>query len=356
MGSSGTKPHYVPMAVLSTVNTLGKINSLDQPLNPVYRDAEERDMKASFVIPCYKSTEALAHLVAELTENARGSLESFEILLVRDSTDSQTTLLLDQLERDFQETRQIRLSRNFGQQAATIAGIAESAGEFIVTLDDDYQHQPSDAISMVEMLRENPDIQLVYARPIAPSDSAQRIRSGKLFRQILRLAGLDFAESLSPFRAFRGYLRGAFKSVNGPTVSVDVILSWVVTNVETVECQFKSREDGNSGYTKRALIKLAMGILLSYTTRPLRAGIYLGFGGVVLSLIYASVILARYFFGGIAVAGFATTTLLVLFIGSVQLLILGVLGVYMGEQHQRGMRQPAYFIQGHKPAPDAEKV
>ena len=301
-------------------------------------------MKTSFVIPCYRSTDSLRHLVTDLAERNGGSLEGFEILLVRDSTDNETAQLLDQLEQQFVEVRQVKLTRNFGQQAATVAGIAHSSGDIIVTLDDDYQHKPSDAIGMVKFLLENPDVQLVYARPLAPSDSTNRVRNGTLFRRLLRFAGLKFAESLSPFRAFRGYLREGFKSVSGPTVSVDVILSWVVDRVETFECEFKSREDGVSGYTKKALVKLALAILLTYTTRPLRAGIYLGFAGVTASLIFATVILARYVIGGIAVAGFTTTTLLVLFIGSVQLLILGVLGVYIGEQHQRGMRQPAFLL------------
>ena len=301
-------------------------------------------MKTSFVIPCFQSTQALRNLVSDLTEEARNSLASFEIILVRDSSDEKTATLLNQIEKDFSETRQLKLSRNFGQQAATVAGIAHSSGDVIVTLDDDYQHQPSDAISMIEILAKDPDIPLVYARPLAPSDSTERVRNGRLFRQVLRFAGLKFAESLSPFRAFRGYLRGAFESVSGPTVSVDVILSWVVDRVETFDCEFKSREVGASGYSTSALIKLALGVLVTYTTKPLRAGIYLGFTGVTLSVIYASVILIQYLFGGIAVAGFATTTLLVLFIGSVQLLILGVLGLYVGEQHRRGMRQPAFLL------------
>lgn len=312
-------------------------------------------MDASFVIPCYRSPASLSNLVSDLVEQAGNADRKFEIVLVQDSTDADTSSLLDGLEKQFEPVRVVRLSRNFGQQVATVAGIVKSRGDIIVTLDDDYQHKPSDAIAMIKVLSNNPEVQLLYARPIAPRDSTDRVRNGKLFRRVLRFAGLKFAESLSPFRAFRGYLREAFQSVTGPNVSVDVILSWVVDCVETVQCEFKSREDGVSGYNKKALIKLALGILFAYTTRPLRAGIYLGFGGVTASLIFASVILTRYIVGGIAVAGFTTTTLLVLFIGSVQLLILGVLGVYLGEQHQRGMRRPAFLLREDRDLPTAPR-
>ena len=89
---------------------------------------------------CYQSTDSLLHLVTDLAEQAAGSLKEFEILLVRDPTDNETAQLLDQLEQQFAENHQVKLTRNFGQQAATVAGIAQSSGEIIVTLDGDYQH------------------------------------------------------------------------------------------------------------------------------------------------------------------------------------------------------------------------
>lgn len=293
--------------------------------------------------------------MSDLTAEARVSIGEFEILLIRDSRDVESAVLLSQLEHDFNETRQVKLSRNYGQQAATVAGIVESSGDIIVTLDDDYQHQPSDAIKMFKILSENSEAQLVYARPISPSDSPGRVRSGKQFRQLLQLSGLPFATSLSPFRAFRGNLRGAFLCVEGPNVSVDVILSWVVEEVKTVECEFRTRTNGVSGYTTLSLVKLALGVLLNYSTRPLRVGIYLGLAGVVLSFIFGTIIGVQYLLGGISVAGFATTTLLVLFMGSLQLLVLGIIGIYIGEQHQRGMHRPAYLVEQHMDSDKPER-
>ena len=301
-------------------------------------------MDASFVIPCYRSPASLSKLVSDLVEQANGANHNFEIVLVQDSPDSETSSLLDRLEKQFKAVRTVRLSRNFGQQAATVAGIVESRGDIIVTLDDDYQHRPADALEMIRILTGDPAISLVYARPVIPSDSATRVKSGSLFRRVLKVSGLKFADSLSPFRAFRGYLREAFTSTKGPNVSVDIILGWVIDNPHTFETEFNVRTDGKSGYTQKALLKLALSILLTQTVRPLRAGIHLGIFGVAGSLVFGLFILGNYLFGGIAVPGFATTILLILLLGSLQLFILGIIGLYVGEQHKRGMRQPAYFI------------
>ena len=302
------------------------------------------DMDVSFVIPCYRSTNALEDLVADLTRQAREAFEHFEIVLVRDSTDEETNFRLTKMKNNFPEVRLVRLSRNFGQQAATVAGIVHSQGKIVVTLDDDYQHRPSDALKMISVLQENSGVDLVYGRPMEPSDAPYRVKSGHFYRKVLRHSGLKYAESLSPFRAFRGSFRSAFSIIHGPNVSVDATLGWVVDSICTLECAFNSRQVGQSGYTRFSLIKVALSFLLVYTTKPLRAGVYLGIGGVIAATIYAGIILFNFVFGGITVPGFATTTLLVLFLGSLQLLLLGIIGVYLGHQHRRGLSEPAYFV------------
>lgn len=301
-------------------------------------------MEVSFVIPCFRPTMLLRELVEQLCLLARDEVGDFEIILVDDSAGADTTLL-EHIESDYSEVHLMKLSRNFGQQAATVAGIVRTTGNVIVTLDDDFQHSPADAIQMVRILKARPDVQLVYAKPQNQSQSHNRVRSGQVFRLLLEAAGLEFARSISPFRAFRGYLRVAFESVAGPNISIDVVLSWVVDKVETVECVFKPRELGVSGYSTRSLIGLALSVFLSYSTRPLRAGIYLGAFGVAVAIGYGGLIGFQYIVGGITVAGFATTTLLILFLGSLNLLILGILGLYIGEQHERGMQRPAFLVQ-----------
>jgi len=305
-------------------------------------------MRASFVIPCYQSTGVLENLVSDLVVAARDARHCFEVILVQDSGDSETSIRLESLGREFPEVRVIVLSRNFGQQGATIAGIIESCGDIIVTLDDDYQHRPSDALKMIGLIVREPNIRLIYAKPLAPSHSTTRVVSGKLFRKALKLSGLKFAEHLSPFRAFRGYFREAFRSAQGPNVSVDVVLSWVTDNPRAIEIEFNQRTDGKSGYKHKELIKLAVSILLTQTTSPLRVGVYLGILGVVASLVYGLFLLGTYLLGGIEVPGFATTILLILLLGSLQLVVLGIIGIYVGQQHRRGMHQPAFFIENSR--------
>lgn len=298
----------------------------------------------SFVIPCFRSSQELEFLVRDLLRVSKMETISAEIILVQDSVDEETSIRLEKLSRLNSRVRLVELSRNFGQQAATVAGIVASSGDLIVTLDDDYQHRPKDAVKLVRELQSKPELDLVYGVANNRYQTGFRSLSGRLFRTVLKTAGVHFADALSPFRGFRGTFRDVFAVPRSSYVSVDVVLSWVAGSVSVLGCEYNARKVGTSGYSVAALIHLAFEILVSSTIRPLRLGIYVGLGGVALSLTLAIFTLFSYFLGGISVPGFTTVTLLILFLGSLQVLILGILGAYLGEIHQRGLMKPLFFV------------
>lgn len=301
-------------------------------------------MKVSVVIPCYHSPDALESLVEDLVRGFSLLDDAFEVILVVDSRESRTLTLTRRLSDQFDQVRRLVLSKNSGQQAATAAGIIHSTGEIVVTLDDDYQHTPEDAIRLVQQLKEEPGVDLVYGVPRQSHQSLLRRISGSLFRSTMKASGIPFFHLFGPLRAFRGHFRQVISGVAGPSVAIDVALGWAVDDVRGVPCDFKHRSDGATGYSGLQRLKLAVSFLVAQSTVALRWGIYLGLLGVVISAVLAARILFLYLTDALFVPGFATTVLAILFVGSVQLFVLGVLGHYLGLLHQRTLGQPAFHI------------
>jgi polyisoprenyl-phosphate glycosyltransferase len=299
----------------------------------------------SFVIPCYRSTAVLKSLVADLVAESKiQNKGSIEIILVLDSRDYETFEKAQALAHSFDLVRIIRLSRNFGQQAATVCGIINSLGRIIVTLDDDYQQAPSDAFRLVEALLANSEMDIAYGKPDSANNSLGRRIAGDVFRKILKMSGLPFAELTSPFRAFRGEFRETFKLATGHQMFVDLILGWVASEVQSIDCAFLTRKDSSSGYNLGTLTRLALSMLMSNSTLPLRVGIYVGGVGLLFSIAYSLLALFNYFLVGTEIPGYTSILISVLFMGSVQIVILGILGVYIGSQFERSMGRPAYQI------------
>lgn len=301
-------------------------------------------MDVSIVIPCHHSPPLLQNLVTDLVETFAEAQFSFEIILVLDSRDESTRELTARIKTHSEGVRRVSLSKNFGQQAATAAGIAESEGDIIVTLDDDYQHSPSDALAIVKILKYEPTLDLMYGVPGTQHQSFGRRLSSRLFRRMMKVAGIPYFDLFSPLRAFRGHFRRAIHDYSGPRVAIDVALSWVVSEVRGHAASFGTRVDGESGYTGFARLRLALTLLITQSTAALRWGIYLGLLGVLLAFALGARTLYLFLTDELFVPGFATTILVILAIGSLQLLLTGIIGQYVGFQHDRGLGKPSYFI------------
>jgi len=298
----------------------------------------------SFVIPCFQSRESLVHLCKEILDLARRRDVAVEIVLVLDSRDISQSGLFDDPVFASEQVRIVELSRNFGQHNALVAGISRTTGQFIVTLDDDYQHDPRDAFFLVDQLVNETALDLIYATPRQPRQTLGRSIAGSLVRVVLRLAGLRNAKMISPFRAFRGDFRRAFDGIPGPTVSVDIVLSWVVGPTKSVNVDYQERSHGVSGYSLAKLFRLALTYLTSHSVGPLRLSFVAGLAGLIVTAGSGIFTLVSYLAGRISEPGFTTVALLVAFTGSLQLFILGILGEYIGQQHRRGISFPLNFV------------
>ncbi|GGK55718.1 glycosyl transferase [Planomonospora parontospora subsp. parontospora] len=301
-------------------------------------------MSVSVVIPCYRSEITLPPLVTRLVSVLRDMSVRHEVILVVDGSPDGTWNVAESLARRIDTVRAIRLSRNYGQHNALVAGIREARFDVVVTMDDDLQHPPEQVPLLLTAL-EGDRLDLVYGVPHQEEHGFLRsLASRSVKAGMSRALGIRNAQKISAFRAFRTCLRDGFEDLSGPHASVDVALSWGTAQIGSVGVHMNDREVGESNYNVRMLVRHAVNMLLGYSTAPLRMASYLGFLTGIIGLLLGGLVLWRFATGDTTVAGFTTITSMIAIFSSAQLISIGVLGEYIGRIHGGGLGRPTYVV------------
>lgn len=300
-------------------------------------------MSVSVVIPCYRSVGTLRPLVEGL-EHVLGDLgEPYEIVLVVDGSPDGTWDVAADLAESNPAVRAARLSRNYGQHNALLAGIMMARHEVIVTMDDDLQHRPDQISLLLSCLSD--EIDLVYGVAAEEEHNWLRSLASRTVKSSLRRGfRIEGAHRLGAFRAFRTDLRDAFEQLTHPNVNIDVALSWSTTRATSVTVAMDERTVGRSNYTTRTLLKHAFNMVVGYSTAPLRIVLYLGIAFAFLGALLVITLLWSYFGGRIQVAGFTSLLTAITVFSSAQLVALGVLGEYVGAIHRANAGSPPYVV------------
>ena len=306
----------------------------------LYTYGVSRDV--SVVIPTYRSPQTLQRLVERIRASSWFTSDS-EIVLVDDGNLDSTWRVIRELARHNRQVHGIRLGRNSGQHAALLAGVRQAKKSIIVTLDDDLQNPPEEVPHVLAALTD--DVDVVYGLPKQAKQSAWRNISSVTSKWLMRYTlGFLRATEISPFRAFRTNLRDSFDRDLGPGVSLDAVLNWATTRFGSVEVRHDSRADGQSNYNFRKLLRFMLDTATGYSTVPLRLATSLGLATVTLSLGVLLWVLGRPLLTGESVPGFPFLAATIAIFSGVQLIVLGVLGQYIGRMHFRVMNKPTYTI------------
>lgn len=273
---------------------------------------------------------------------------AYEVILVVDESTDDTWAVAHDLAVRHDPVHAIRLTRNYGQHNALVAGIRAARYDVTVTMDDDLQHPPEELPRLLAALTDGVD--LVYG--VAEREEHNLVRNAASRMVKIGLSstmGVESVRDVSAFRAFRTFLRDGFDTIDGPYVSVDVALSWATTRTAAVRVRMTERLDGRSGYTFRTLVRHTLNMVLGYSVAPLRMVTYLGLAVGVGGLLIAVRVLWLYQRGDTTVAGFTTLVCLVALFSSAQLVAIGVLGEYVGRLHSRGIGRPTYLVRDRTP-------
>jgi undecaprenyl-phosphate 4-deoxy-4-formamido-L-arabinose transferase len=305
----------------------------------------------SIVVPVYqgeRTLQALAEEVAQLiepqTSPAGRKFRVGELLLVHDGAVDGSARVMKELSERYQFVRPLWLSRNYGQHAATLAGMASAVGQWVVTLDEDGQQNPADIGKLLDTALDGP-ARLVYAKPANPPPH------GFVRNLFSRLAKSIFVGVLGarigPFNSFRlieGEVARGVAAYAGANVYLDVALSWVVSH--SAHCLVPLREERGrrSGYTPRKLLKHFWQLVLSSGTRPLRIISLLGALGVLFAVVLSAVLVWQWLNHKIPVQGWTSMIIVVSWFAGLTLVSLGVVAEYLGFAVGIAMGKPAYLI------------
>jgi glycosyltransferase involved in cell wall biosynthesis len=297
----------------------------------------------SVVVPVYNGEATLHELTESIIQTMAMTGTGFEIIFVDDGSPDGSWDEIRRMSPKDPHIRGIRLSRNFGQHNALIAGIRAARNDVIITMDDDLQHPPDQIPRLLEAL--TPEVDLVYG--CANEEEHGRLRS--LASRIVKLAlaatlHSRVAKDISAFRAFRTYLRSAFDRNVDSEVNVDVLLSWSTRRVDAVSVRMDHRRVGKSNYTFRSLLRHALNMITGYSVLPLRLVTMLGLGFTCFGLMVLTYVLVRYLLYGGKVPGFTFIAALVALFSGAQMFALGILGEYLGRIHSRSMHEPQYVV------------
>ena len=289
------------------------------------------DQQVSIVVPVFNSESTLAILVDSVMR-----LDFVgELVLVDDGSTDGSWAQLNQLVQLHPNVVAIKLTRNFGQHNALLAGIRYAKYNVIATMDDDLQNPPEELRRLVDALTE--DVDVVYGIPIKKNESHLRRLSSFLMRKGYgTLLNIRSAPMISPFRIFRGSLREGFSSNSlGPNVSIDSLLSWSTSRFSTVRVEHRPRLIGKSNYSLSKLLRLALDTMTTYTTKPLRmaslVGVIIGLLTILGQLLHQ-----------IGPNLFPKPNLIPIVI--IIIAMLAVLSEYIARIHNRVMGRPSYLI------------
>lgn len=310
----------------------------------------------SVVIPVYQGERTLGGVVEELVPFLEPGLTSDghlflidEVVLAYDNGPDGSADVIRALAAAREQIKPVWLSRNYGQHAATLAGMASSGGDWIVTLDEDGQHDPRFIPDMLDVaMRER--VGVVYAKPTnaAPHSWARNLASVGAKWLIGRLAKGDDISAFQSYRLVLGEVGRSVAAYAGAGVYLDVALSWI--NGRVGQCPVELREEGGrpSGYSTRTLLSHFWRLVLTSGTRGLRAVALLGVLFGVLGFLLAVYTIVSSLLGGIDQPGWASTMVIISIGTGAILFSLGIVAEYLGVVVNMAMGRPLYLI-SHDP-------
>lgn len=297
----------------------------------------------SVVIPVYNTTEVLKILTDKLHQSLKRLSKPYEIIFVNDRSSNPKTLeILKEL--SLQDNVKVALfTKNFGQQAATLCGLALSQGTYVVTMDDDLQHDPFDIPKLIEAA-DKYDIIIGQFRS-KKHFFFKRVTS-KIKEQFdVLILGKPKGIQLSAFRLLTRPVVNGILKIKTPTPFISAMMLYVSKNIKSVDLQHHERAEGHSGYSFMSLIKLFSYLLINNSSLLLRLIGRIGVCIFVISLLFLGYLLLRFFIYGIAVQGWTSVIVSIFFFGGIQLFTLGVIGEYLIRIINYSEQRPAYFIE-----------
>jgi polyisoprenyl-phosphate glycosyltransferase len=300
----------------------------------------------SLVIPIFNEQAVLPALFDRLT----GLLEQLdgrgEVILVDDgSEDESLTQMMAIAARDGR-FKVLQLSRNFGHQIAITAGLDFAVGNAVVVMDADLQDPPEVILDLAQRWREGFDVVYAVRRERAGEKPFKRKTAAAFYRLLRKLSDVNIPADVGDFRLVDRKALEAYKTMREDDRFVRGMFSWIGFRQVGVSYDRDPRYAGDTKYPLRKMLQFAVNGIVSFSNAPLRLALTLGFIVSLASFVYGFVAIILKLVGAFTVPGWTSVIIVTSFLGGVQLMVLGVIGEYVGKSYKEAKKRPLYVISG----------
>jgi dolichol-phosphate mannosyltransferase len=299
----------------------------------------------SIVVPVFNEEAVLPETYRRLTAVMEKLKEPYELLFVNDGSKDKSGVILEELAQKDRRVRVVHFARNFGHQAAITAGMDYARGEAVVVIDADLQDPPEVILEMVAKWREGYEV--VYGKRIKREGETffKRFTASLFYRFLQRMTNVDIPLDTGDFRLLDQKVVEIMRLLREKNRFVRGLVSWVGFRQIALPYVREKRFAGETKYPLRKMLKLAWDGITAFSDKPLKVASYIGFTLSLLSFIYLLVVLIGKLFGQSTVPGWASIVVINLFFNGVILIILGVMGEYIGRIYDEAKNRPLYIVE-----------
>jgi glycosyltransferase involved in cell wall biosynthesis len=302
-------------------------------------------MKICIVIPAYNEKENLAELCRQITKFLKqAKIGNYQILLVDDGSTDGTLDEIKRIAKQDQHISYLSFSRNFGHQAALRAGIAYGEGDAIITMDADLQHPPELIPELIRQWQQGYDIVYTRRQDDAGISLFKRVTSRLFYRLLNRLSGLAIEVGAADFRLIDAQVAGVIKELPESDLFLRGFISWSGFKTYAIDYRPSPRLSGKSKYSFKQMIALALHGFTQFSIKPLRLANFLGFIFALTGAVYGIYAIWQHVQTHGTISGWTSVIVSILLIGGAQLIILGIIGEYLGRTFMQTKQRPDYII------------
>lgn len=300
-------------------------------------------MKISVIIPVYNGAKTIAKLSDELVNSLKG--HTLEIILVDDGSSDNSHQVCVSIFNKYKGTvKYICLARNFGEHSAVMAGLNNATGDYAVIIDDDFQNPPGEIRKLVDKAVSGRH-DVVYSYYERKQHSWLR-NLGSSFNNLVANILLDKPKDLylSSFKCMNRFIIQEVIKYKGPFPYIDGLILRSTQNIGKILVEHATREEGKSGYTLKKLIRLWLNMFVNFSVLPLRISVFLGFLFLCIGVVTSIFIIIEKIMNPDIPMGVTSILVAILVFGGLQLLILGLIGEYLGKLFLANNQTPQYVI------------
>lgn len=298
--------------------------------------------RLSVVLPAYNEEQMLAKTCRTLKKILDLAEINYELVIVDDGSTDQTWKIIEETAEKDRNVTGVHFSRNFGKEAAIVAGLAQASGNAVAVMDCDLQHPPEVLVKMYRLWEQGYEVVEGIKKSRGTETVFHRKSAGFFYRIMSRATGFNM-ENASDFKLLDRKAVESVLSMPERSMFFRATSSWVGFKRTSVLFEVQEREAGESKWSTGSLIRYAFRNIVAFTTLPLQF-VTIGAGGCfICSLLLLIYSLVRYFTGH-AVEGYTTLLIVMLFIGSAVMMSLGIIGYYIARIYEEVKRRPRYIV------------